>query len=185
MKKITILSAAILLFAFTANSQVTKGNWLVGGNGRFSSQIETLNGVKVNGLRIGLTPNIGYFFIDKFAAGTKFTFNYEKTKYNGGVGKSTQLGVGPFLRYYFLNASDRINLFAESQYQYLLSSSDGSHNNENTFTFSAGPVIYFNSSVGLELTANYEIINTEKSLSDAKTFFVSVGFQVHLEKEKN
>lgn len=185
MKKITILSVAILLFAITANSQITKGNWLVGGNGRFSSQIETLNGAKVNGFLIGLTPNIGYFFIDKFAAGTKISFNYNETKYYGSVSKSTQLGLGPFLRYYFLNKDNRINVFAESEYQYLRSSSNGTHDNQNTFTFSAGPVIYFNSSVGLELTANYEIIKTEKSLSDAKTFFVSVGFQVHLEKEKH
>lgn len=97
MKKITIAALAILLLSVTANSQITKGNWMLGGNGHFSSQIEDLNGLEVRGINIGLTPTIGYFFIDKFAGGVKSSLTYSKIKFSGGVSKSSQIGIGPFL----------------------------------------------------------------------------------------
>lgn len=185
MKKITALMSFLLLLSFNSNSQLTKGNWLVGGTGRFSSQRQSGN-VIAKSSSIRLTPNVGYFFIDKFAGGTKISLDYYKIKYNGRVSKTTQLGIGPFLRYYFLNVDNRVNLFAESAYQYLHSSGNsGGRDDSHTFTFSAGPVIYFNSGVGIELTANYELLNDSDDPSTVKTFYLSLGFQIHLEPERN
>ena len=176
----------MLLFANAVNSQITKNNWLVGGNGRFSSQIEDLNGIDVRGLTIGVSPIVGYFFIDKFAGGIRSSLDYNKIKFNGGTSKSTQIGIGPFLRYYFLNPSNRINILTETSYQYQhLNSNNGSDpEKNNVFTFSAGPVIYFNTSVGIEFLLNYEIFNNKGSTTSAKTFYLNIGFQIHLEKDK-
>jgi hypothetical protein len=64
-----------------------------------------------------------------------------------------------------------------------LSSSKGGA--QDLLLFSGGPVIYFNSSVGLEFTGNYRIDRVHDTKTSAKTFFIAIGFQVHLEKDKN
>lgn len=181
MKTISILVVFISL-SFNATSQITKGNWLVGGNGRFSRQQEKLLGSDVNSIMIQVSPNLGYFFVDKFAVGLKPSFGFTRFKTNGVVSKSTTFGLGPFIRYYFLSVDSRTNVLAESDYQHL---TDFNGFTQNAFIFSAGPVIYFNSVVGVEMTLNYELIHQKASVTSAKTFFLNVGLQIHLEREKN
>jgi hypothetical protein len=187
MKKFILLLLPACISFNIANSQITKNNWLVGGTGRLSFQKETLNSSDVKGFKIDLSPNVGYFFVDKFAGGIRARLAYDKVKFRGGVSKTTQLGIGPFLRYYFLESGKRVNLFAETAYQYLNNSGNGgiTSNSANTFTFSAGPVLYFNTSVGIEFTVNYELYNTKDANTSAKTFFLGIGFQIHLEKDNN
>lgn len=185
MQKATFFLFILFFISYNSVGQITKDNWLVGGSGSFSSQKEHLISTDVRGLNIRLSPNIGYFFIDKFAGGIRLTFNHNKIKFNGGVGRSTQTGLGPYIRYYFLNEDKRLNFFAETAYQYLHSKGgNGASDKQNNFSFSAGPVFYFNSSVGFELILNYELINTPQG-TNAKTFSVGFGFQIHLEKSKN
>jgi len=159
---------------------------MVGGNGRLESQKRTLNYFDAKGFNIDLSPNVGYFFIDKFAGGIRARFASNKVEYSGSVAKSTLVGIGPFLRYYLLPIDNRVNLFAESAYQYLnYSGNSGASNNANIFTFSAGPVIYFNTSVGIEFTVNYELNRNDDANTKANTFFLNIGFQIHLEKENS
>ena len=79
-----------------------------------------------------------------------------------------------------MNVDNRVNFLVKSAYLYSHSKTD----NKNIFSFSAGPVIYFNSSVGLEITGMYETLKTN-SLSMAKTIYINIGFQIHLERDKN
>jgi hypothetical protein len=181
MKKIE-LSLFFCLITTLSFSQITKGNWLVGGTGRFSTQSEKLNNSDVNSLLIQLSPNLGYFFANKVAVGLKPEFSYTQFKYSGTENHAIALGVGPFVRYYLLPTDNRINILTEGSYEYL-SDLNGYH--QNIFTATAGPVIYFNSSVGLEATLNYETFKSGSGKTSAKTFFLAVGFQIHLEKEKN
>ncbi len=158
----------------------------MGGSGRFATQKETYNSYVTKELNIQLSPAAGYFFADKFAGGLRGKVIYEKVEFNGGVSNSTQLGIGPFLRYYFLNTENRINVFAESAYQYLFSTgSHGAwHQNTNAISLSAGPVIYLNSNVGIECTINYESSNrTSNNATNMRfeSFFVGIGFQIHFE----
>jgi hypothetical protein len=186
MKKNKLVLISFIILSMTANSQITKNNWLVGGNGRLALQEQTLNSFDVKGLNINLSPNVGYFFIDKLAGGIRTRLAFDKVEFNGGVTKTTQTGIGPFFRYYFLEQLNRVNLFSETAYQYTHNSGNNvTSNSSNTFTFSVGPAIYFNSSVGIELTANYEIFSNKSTNTSAKTFFLALGFQIHLEKEKN
>lgn len=183
MKKIIPLFFAFCICCNTSYSQLTKKNWLVGGTGLFSSQSENLNGTNIKGLDIEISPNIGYFFSDKFAGGARVNYTYSNVKYPGVSNSVSHLGFGPFLRYYFLNTAKSVNLFAESYYQYTIVSSANSTSKESLIRFSGGPVIFFNSSVGLEFTVNYQLFKGDDV--DAKKIFLGIGFQIHLEKEKN
>lgn len=184
MKKIILFFIATGIFINNVNSQITKKNWMVGGSGLFSSQTERLGTLTAKEVYIKLSPNIGYFFIDKFSGGIKADLNYSQVKYSGAESKTTQFAMGPFLRYYFLNVEKRINLLAEGSYLYShYSGNNTSSDSQNAFTFSAGPVVYFNSSVGLEMTLNYEHLNGTGI--SANTIYFGIGFQIHLEREKN
>ena len=69
MKKNIFFFCLLLLCMQMASAQLTKGNWLVGGNGYLSSQSQNLRGVNVKGSNLRLSPNVGYFIADKFAGG--------------------------------------------------------------------------------------------------------------------
>ena len=187
MKK-NISFLCLLLFCMqVANAQLTKGNWLVGGSGYLSSQSQNQRGQNVKGSNLRLSPNLGYFIADKFAAGARISFEHNTLKYLGVSQKTTTVSIGPFLRYYLLNVEKKINIFTEGSYLYSHTSSNTSSNtdSDNKFRVSAGPIIYFNSSVGLEFSLNYELYNSSVTDTEVKTFFLGIGFQIHLEKDKN
>lgn len=179
MKFFFTLIAVTFIFSFKADCQITKGNWLAGGSGSFNTQQGLISTVNVKSYTINLSPDIGYFFADKFAGGLKPNIAYRETINYGSKNKSTYLGIGPFVRYYFLPVENRVNILAEGAYQY---ATEFNGFIENDFSFSLGPVIYFNSSVGLEITLNYDKINSQTT--NVKTFSLGIGFQIHLEKEK-
>jgi len=181
MKKSFLLLITVS-FLFNSKAQITKRNWLVGGSATFSRQQEKLIGSDVKSTSIQVNPNLGYFIFDKFSVGLRPGFGYLILNTNSYHSKTNSWAVGPFDRYYFLSTIKQTNLFAETSYQYLSSSNGDS---QNLFLFSAGPVIFLNSIVGVELTANYKIFQTINTEISSKTFFIAVGLQVHLEKEKD
>lgn len=78
MGKLTVL--LLLTFLLTNSySQITRENWLVGGNGSFT--VFKVRDEKSRYLQ--LSPNIGYFFIDKLAAGLKLSYEYNKLGISG------------------------------------------------------------------------------------------------------
>jgi hypothetical protein len=181
MKKSILLLLIAFIFCDSANCQITKGNWLVGGSGQFDKQHEDLQGLDIRGTSISAAPDIGYFIINKLGLGLNFTFSYNRIKVKDNIGKTTILGLGPFVRYYFLPADDRINIFSEAAYEYT-TVFDGHY--KNGFYFSTGSVIFFNSSVGLELAAKYSTLNSMISNATANTLFLTIGFQIHLEEKR-
>lgn len=189
MKKKTIFLAAILFFAFTANSQVTKGNWLVGGNINFSStNYKSDAGSKSVGFDFKLTPNIGYFIADKFATGIKAGIGKNGRKAEGTTVSATytDFNIGPFLRYYLLSPERQFNILTEVTYQYGFAGGNGGSKKpmKSTFAFAAGPVIYFNNSVGLEFLIGYSTYKYATFSGSNKTFQFGLGLQVHLERNK-
>jgi outer membrane protein W len=179
MKKTILMIFIASIFNNDANCQITKGNWLIGGSGQFQKQHEDLQGSDIRGLAISVAPDIGYFIFDKLGVGLNVTFSYNRIKVKDNISKTNILGLGPFVRYYFLPSDNRINIFSEAAYEYT-TVFDGHY--QNDFYFSAGPVIFFNSSVGLELAAKYSTSNSKISNATAKTVFLTIGFQIHLEK---
>lgn len=179
MKTFKILIATLLLVSIASNAQITKGNWMVGGNAYFyNSSVKNSNGQEViNSSQINIQPNLGYFFFNRFASGLSANYSYGKTK--GGISNSG-LGIGPYLRYYFLKTEKNINFLLEANYYY------GKDFNKTNFVtnygFKTGPVIYFNSSVGLELLAKYEHVFYSSDSYVTNNFQIGLGLQIHLEK---
>ena len=203
MKKIIMLILAISTIKYSS-AQLTKHNWLVGGTGLFNSTKYTNDlGFHTQSItNIQLAPNIGYFFVDKFVGGLKLNFSTSRNRiistgegYN--LGKYTTYGFGPFLRYYCLNVNKQFNLLIDGSYQYNIERSGGvsSNNNtpvpvpttqysKNTFSIAAGPVIYFNTSVGLEFLIGYSTSQYAQNSAGNSGIQIGLGLQVHLERDK-
>lgn len=181
MKK--ILNTLLFFFCVNlVNAQLTKNNWLVGGSGSFSFQDQERSVLTVKSTFLDISPNIGYFFVDKIAGGLRVRFQNTRIKNQSVIINSSTLTFGPFIRYYFLPKDHRINVLSELGYSYYDDLRNSSY--LSTFNVTAGPVLYFNSSVGLELTANYQHLRSKPADGAVRTFFVAISLQVHLESEK-
>jgi hypothetical protein len=175
--------------------QLTKGHWLIGGSGRFNTyKNEIFNSVSTsNGkyTKIDISPNIGYFLADKFAVGLKTTITSIKGDFSvvGGVGtggsNTQRYSLGLFSRYYFLEKEKQTNILVDVNYQTGIIRGLGK-GAINSFSISTGPVVYFNSSVGIEFLVGY-IAEKEKYTSEIFSeqnngFQFSIGLQIHLIK---
>lgn len=200
MKKL-LLAFSLIAIINTSFAQLASRTWLVGGNGTFKTYNSTYtssnSSQKSSYLQLSIFPNVGYFVLDRFAVGISPGFSWGKGQGgdvldsngnligSGGSNNDKWLYVGPFVRYYFLDSEKPFNILASASYQYGTYWSKPFTGSANNFGFSAGPVIYFNSSVGLELMVGY-YYNTSDIESLYKTqekgFQMSIGFQIHLEK---
>src|SRR5687767_7742027 len=107
MKK--VLFAAFLLVSSNAIfAQVNKGQWLAGGSIGFESQKQG----DAKATMFNFSPNAGYFFIDKFAGGLRVDFTSRKV--DGADDADSYFTAAPFLRYYFLDAAQKVNVFADA-----------------------------------------------------------------------
>ena len=173
----------LCFFLFTkAKGQITKGNWLVGGNANFSSiksQTQSMSSTS-NVINLKVSPNIGKFLFDKLAVGIKANVEHTDASFNLSETKQTFYAFGPFVRYYFLSSDNQVNIFSEPSYQhFIFNPGTGLANN---YSLILGSVIFFNSSVGIEFTTGYSITKNKKSDLTYKTLQLGLGFQIHLEK---
>jgi hypothetical protein len=174
------LVLVFLIASFLGTAQITKGNFLVGGNGSFS-YTKTDNSGSTQATKaydITLAPNFGYFFIDKLASGIRIDFFYTQFESGDFKSKIDNTKLGPFIRYYFLNSGKNLNLFIEPSFTFNIS---GNLNRTATSELKAGMVYFLNSVVGFETTLSYAISNFENTPS-GKSLFLGLGFQIHLEK---
>jgi hypothetical protein len=188
MKKISLLAFLIIVFLNSVNCQITKANWLVGGNGSFSSikEYDNLNNNTSTAKYVLISTNLGYFFLDKLAAGIRLRFSYQKNTFSGATDANSysEFGVGSFVRYYYLKKENLINIFSEISYQYTIAktSSNATKANRNSFAFLAGPVIFFNNNISLEFPIGYSITKNQPSNYKTNSLQFGVGLQIHLEK---
>ncbi len=86
----------------------------------------------------------------------------------------------------FLDTENMVNLFAETGYDYytITGKGLGRSQHQSTFLFSGGPVIYFNTSVGLEFIITYATTKIAGSSGNNNKIQFGIGFQIHLEKDK-
>jgi hypothetical protein len=197
MKKILLL--LILTTAYSkARCQLDKGIWLLGGSGSFYNYHEAYNSTPTaftaKYTEMDISASIGYFLADKFAVGLRPTFSSVKGEVIDNLStNSYKIAVGPFARYYFLQMDRPFNLLSDISYQSGINKRiDAFHEKGkyNTFSVMAGPEIFFNSSAGLEILLGYsqKITSIERSIPEnnfkmnKKGFQISVGFQLHLEK---
>jgi hypothetical protein len=200
MKRLSLLFSVAFLY-LGANAQLTKNNWLVGGSGSFYSYAEDYSTSSYKQTAkytsIDIAASVGYFFMDKLAAGLRPGFSSYKGEVvsssvgSGGATNNFKFAIGPFARYYFLNSVKPFNLLADISYQIGINKNFGGLNDKgkyNTFSLMGGTEIFFNPTAGIEILLGYtqkmvSIENSPSALSNNKKgFLASVGFTLHLEK---
>ena len=188
MKKIQLIIAFSLLSFLTSNAQITKGNWMVGGNLGFDySKIDnknsnssgtTIDYTEEGSYNLKIEPNVAYFFKDKFAVGTSISYINGFTEGNKINSDGMNLAINPFVRYYFLKSEKPYNVFLEPSYSRFFSKYLG---NNNGFGIKTGFVYFLNSSVAFESIIKYTKISSEQN--NLNNIYLGFGFQIHLEKK--
>ena len=178
MKKLLIASLVLTLSNSTF-SQINKGQWLAGGSVGFeSSKYADQDDSKTTNFQF--SPNAGYFFLQNFAGGLRVTIQTEKVK---GSDADNNLLFAPFVRYYFLPATQKVNVLADASYGFGSRKSDGESDGYNQFAFSAGPAIFLSQHTGLEFLLQYRSAGGDAIGDDRwNNFGLNIGFQVHLGK---
>lgn len=188
----SILSLFLLTFSLIAKSQLNKGIWLAGGTGKFysynSRNSSSTYNVESKYAQIDLSPAVGYFVMDKLALGLKSTFSSIKGKVTSAGGLSTNVQrylIGPFGRYYLLDKENNYNIVTDLSYQFGFFGGGLAKGKLNTFSALAGPIIYFNTTVGIEFLMGYSYSKEDVEQANKevrKGFQIGVGFQIHLDK---
>lgn len=190
MKKIVVAIVPVFFFHQILIAQLSKGYWMAGGNGNFSTGSYHLAFYETKTTTLSISPSIGYFIADRFPIGLRVLLsNYHASDYNtsnGTTGLANNFGIsaGPFARYYFFRQADRpVNIFVEGNYGFGYNTDINRIKNYlNRFSFNAGPVLYINSSIGLEFLIGY--YQSRQYGYTTTGFQAGLGFQIHLEKEK-
>ena len=194
-----ILYVTFLFLTTTAYCQLDKGIWIVGGSGSFNTYhrdyyTPTFTVIYKN-TDITISPSVGYFLIDKLALGLRPSYLLQKQEdrgstgiASGGKGNFSWLELGAFGRYYLLNKNNNYNVVSDISYHYGLQSDFGSNTgHSSSIKALVGPVLYFNSSVGIELLVGYSSrreFYDDGNRNFNKGFLTTIGFQIHLEKNK-
>lgn len=179
-----LFSSLVILSTSIASAQgnINKGDWMVGGQAGFSStKISGLDGSSTN---IELSPNAGYFFANQLAGGLEVSLQSIKEEDDDAV---TAFAVAPFLRYYFLPATQKVNVFLQGSYGIGSASQSSESVNLNQFSFVAGPSIFLSPVAALEFGIGYTSAGGEAFQNPftgesyrQTTFGLRVGFQIHL-----
>lgn len=181
MKKLLFFAVFALLASTSfAQGNINKGDWMVGGDASFN--YEKQGDYKTT--NIGFMPNVGYFFINNFAGGLRINVSSSKNEFLTQESTSSGFNIGPFVRYYFLPSSQKVNLFADAGFGFgQIKSSSGSFDSKSTFTqfgIKAGPAIFLTPSSALEIALGYNS-NKYENVSDRENGFgIHIGFQIHL-----
>jgi hypothetical protein len=172
MKK-SLLFVFMIASGYLVNAQINQNNWMVGGSFAFSSS-EVMDITTKTTL---FSPNVGYFFMDKFAGGIKG--NLSSLKMEGEDVMSTSM-FGPYLRYYLLKNDSDFNMHFEGNYMFGATKAMGETFNQDGYELAVTPMVFLNKHTALELRVSYGSVHTEDEPERTNTFGLGIGFQIHL-----
>lgn len=187
----------LLLFLLTSSllkvssAQLTQNNWLMGGNLAYT-RYDSKNSEDVvrKGSSLYVSLNSGYFLIDKLAGGIRTNLEFSRSKYPGSGGnrfldRQTAIGLGPFVRYYYLPVENRINLFSDAGFLYSINTNNNTDETSKSWSSSlgVGAVVFLNTSVGLEFLLAYSKYQEIDVDYKGNQLQFKIGLQFHLEKE--
>ncbi len=200
-KRVSVLFY-LLFICITVNSQITKGNWLIGGSVNFNSTKENSEAIAIrkNSVSTLFSGNVGYFIANNLVSGIKINYLYSFQKYAPAQDSSYHqfkdqfLEVGPFVRYYFLNTNNnkRINIFSELNYNYGFNWEKTYFENKNYYYYFnskritplMGCAVYFNENIAIEFTFGYTFYNYKSYVNSLSIYtnsiITGIGFQCHL-----
>jgi hypothetical protein len=175
MKKVLFVTL-LVVSASAAFSQINKGQWLAGGNAAFAS--EKQGDYKMTAFN--LSPDAGYFFINNFAGGLRINLESSEVK-SVEDSKSTSFSVAPFVRYYFLPASQKVNVFADANYSFgSMKEGSASSVSNSGFGIMAGPAFFLTPNTALEVTVGYNSSKANGATDRTNIIAFGAGFQIHL-----
>jgi len=178
MKK--VLFAVLLVGSVSAafsQGNISKGDWMLGGNAGFTSQKQ--GDQKITSFN--LSPDAGYFFVNNFAGGLRI--NVSSVKYTGDE-KNSSFAIAPFVRYYFLPSTQKVNVFADASFGFGQNKYDnGTTESKSNFTdlgIKAGPAIFITPATALEIALGFNSTKVKNIDDRENQFGVSIGFQIHI-----
>jgi hypothetical protein len=182
----TIFMKKIFLFVMIAAcqqlcfGQVTKGNIMAGGSISFQSEKYTATGNTTS--TFTFMPDAGYFFMDKLAGGVRASF----TNYNDGGNSYHDLLAGPFVRYYFLPAAQKTNIFLDGSFMIGSEKYTGYDAQSKTqWGAKAGAAFFLNPHVAVETSLDWSSLKYNDEEGHYNTWGIAIGFQVHLDCQKH
>jgi len=186
MRKELITIVILLGLVLPGFSQFTKGKFLAGGTFTASSNSYKYNdgSSSSKSSSTSLNPQIGYFFIDNFAAGAGLTLSATKATFNDNS-KATfnSISFAPFARYYFGNFYGQASFLLGSE----KIKSDGvsastSKVKSTGWTLAAGYAYLLNDHVAIEPQLGYkaEYLGTVDRTNGS--LFLNIGLQVYIGK---
>lgn len=164
MKK--LIFTTLILWSTQLFAQIPSGTILVGGSGYFSNTKP--KGATSASKSSLISPQIGYFFADNFAAGAKMNFSDNSL--------SSLMEITPFLRYYFMGKT-----FFEPSFAFGTNKYGGIKQSGYTAEADLGYALFLNSHVAIEpaLYANF----SKYGSYSATGFGLKFGFQIYLNKD--
>jgi hypothetical protein len=180
MKSIIVL--CLLTFSTKGFSQISKDEWLIGGNALFSysdSKYLRLTSIQLN-------PATGYFFRNKLAGGLRLGFNFDAYKWKTDRYQNRSFSAAPFLRYYFLPREQDINFFLDGAFgytwdKYKRTTVPATHKySYHNISMMAGPAVFLNKRTALELILGYTYLSRGPiDTSTTNKLQLGVGLQIH------
>lgn len=184
-KTILTLCAVLSIFAVvTVKAQTTKSSMMLGGGFNISTESRQSNDDYENS-QIAFMPSFGYFVADNFAVGANFSIS-SRTNDNGATKTiTTELGVGPFARYYKFTSNDHFAFFGEVNVLFYSGKQDFTPGGESKYGYvlarvSPGFAYFFNNHWALDLSfagLQYESYDPDKDADDDKinSFYFGVN----------
>ena len=183
MKRVSLFVIAVILTS-VIHAQIEKKTWMIGGNGSFRKWKST-GSFGGTGSVMNVNVNVGHFFIDKLVAGARLNYGMARNNTAGTPTTSqSTYGGGPFARYYFFPDNQPFNLVVDADIRWKTSNLNGKRVKGSTteYSFNAGPVLFFNPSVGLELLVGYSHWSNSSNKITESSINVSIGLHAYLVK---
>lgn len=188
-----IFCISILFYSTISYGQLYKNNWVLGGTGSFSQRDATYTNPTIEYdskmTQVTVSPTVSYFIMDKLSVGLKSSINWLKSKaYEPGGGEANYhtIYAGPTIRYYLLELDRQFNLATEATAQFGRYRAGIDKGPISRYSIMAGPVIFLNSSVGLEFLVGYfsnsEEVKKIQKISE-RGIQIEIGFQFFLENK--
>lgn len=166
------LTLVCLLMISVLTAQTDKGAIMAGGQ----LSLNTNKG----GSSFRFNPQLGFFVADNFAVGGEMNMDFSKA----GTVKSSELGLGPFARYYFGKAQTKPFLVSSANYVTVTTKSNNLEVNSTgwSFLFGVGFAAFLNRNIAVEGISGYRYANYSNT-EGAGGFSLSVGFQLYFARD--
>jgi hypothetical protein len=177
-----LICFAVLFITVSSIAQTNTKQWMIGGEGSFTSVSNGGSPFTNNYTVYSISPSLGYFITNGLAGGFRFDFSKD-ISYNFGFRHSNS--VAPFLRYY-AGKGEKVKFFIDGSFvmKWLYNYAGGYKDSYNGYSIKIGPAIFLTQHVALEIAIGYyhekqtdfDFVNNE--------FQSEVGFKYHFGKKK-